>query len=683
MFSATKSSVIFADEQKDVIVRHVHLVFSHHLDVGLDVNPNKITKGCVGFATSIVRRYFDTYIPRAIDMANKMRLRTTSSRRFSYQIHPWIANLYVNCVSWSVSDGCENLSVSSVSCPSEEDVERFDDAVRRGDIVWSHSPFNVDPEIVGDPDLFVHLVTIANDLDARYGIERNATRVWSNVDVKGFARSAIPLLKKAGYEALYVGQNGGPTPPAEAKTEKGLQPVVGDKNATMFRWQDPTSDEEIVVMYVDGYGGFASRDACIVTSDGIALASYYRSDNAGPPESVAEVDAIFDHLEYTFPHASIEASSFERFAREALTSKVVNALPSTTLDWGDQWITGMSTDPFRLATYREMVRARRDCVNRGDCDPSSPSMRNFTRFIAKNVEHTQGVQNEEWSPGIAGPLQDLNADRSHWSNEEFNKVHNADENKFFMGDWSWLENRVFNSLALSALGANHTLTHDIRRRLADLVPRRPDVSMLRDVTNWADEDISCGPTRLRVASDGGLATLTRGASTARDLFQLTYVTYNESTETWDPRQNMTCEQEGCANPESRVWVPETRSVHTNCTTDSDFSSCVVVAQASFDPHLHDKYGAMTDVFVEYTLYASGTNTISVDMSWFDKRTTRLPESVMLSFRPTASSAFSDETYGWAIDVLGSWVSTEDVSVFGSSNPYQVCPVSLSLSLSHA
>ena len=43
-------------------VHTVHLVMSHHLDVGLDL-PMKLTLDCVGYATKIVQRYFDIFIP--------------------------------------------------------------------------------------------------------------------------------------------------------------------------------------------------------------------------------------------------------------------------------------------------------------------------------------------------------------------------------------------------------------------------------------------------------------------------------------------------------------------------------------------------------------------------------------------------------------------------------------------
>jgi hypothetical protein len=247
--------------------------------------------------------------------------------------------------------------------------------------------------------------------------------VWSNVDVKGFARSAIPALVASGFSALNIGANGHPSPPGVARSSKGLQPVVGAANATIFRWDDVASNTSLPVIWHDGYGGFDSRDSCAISPNGVALASYYRTDNAGPPITVEEVRAIFAQVRAVFPEASVvRASSFGEFAFEALPADVVAALPSTTLDWGDQWITGMSTDPARLATYREMARARDACVAAQACDPAAAAMRNFSRFLAKNAEHTQGVQNEDWSPGIAGPTQKADADRSHWSNAEFSKV---------------------------------------------------------------------------------------------------------------------------------------------------------------------------------------------------------------------------------------------------------------------
>ena len=101
-------------------VHSVHLTFSHHLDVGLDL-PLKLTANCVGFATTIVQRYFDVFIPRAIRLADEMRARE-SGDRFKYQIHPWIGSLYTECVPWSVHDGCPS-NPATIRCPNASDVQ--------------------------------------------------------------------------------------------------------------------------------------------------------------------------------------------------------------------------------------------------------------------------------------------------------------------------------------------------------------------------------------------------------------------------------------------------------------------------------------------------------------------------------------------------------------------------------
>ena len=59
----------------------------------------------------------------------------------------------------------------------------------------------------------------------------------------------------------------------------------------------------------------------------------------------------------------------------------------------------MATDPGRLATYRALARARAACVGSGACAAHDPVLRNFTRFVAKNAEHTQGVQGNGNAPG--------------------------------------------------------------------------------------------------------------------------------------------------------------------------------------------------------------------------------------------------------------------------------------------
>ena len=141
---------------------------------------------------------------------------------------------YRDCDPWTIEDGCA-LNPGTLRCPSTAEIATFDAAVLRGDILWASSPMNLDPGAVGSPGLFKDLLTISSDLDSRHNITKQ-TKVWSNIDVPGFVRSSVPLLVDAGVKFLYIGANGSPlniTTPAK-----------------LFRWRDPASQKEVVVMYV-------------------------------------------------------------------------------------------------------------------------------------------------------------------------------------------------------------------------------------------------------------------------------------------------------------------------------------------------------------------------------------------------------------------------------------------------
>eukprot|EP01051_Picozoa_sp_SAG22_P031955 SAG22_NODE_13222_length_414_cov_0.790476_1_plen_114_part_01 len=89
--------------------------------------------GSVGFATKIIQRYFDDFIPRAIKLAQEAR--AEGKDRFAYTMHPWILSLYVDCDPWTIEDGCP-LNPGTLRCPSKAELAAFDAAVRRGDILW-------------------------------------------------------------------------------------------------------------------------------------------------------------------------------------------------------------------------------------------------------------------------------------------------------------------------------------------------------------------------------------------------------------------------------------------------------------------------------------------------------------------------------------------------------------------
>ena len=223
-------------------VETVHLVFSHHLDVGLNEGLSFVGL-CEGFATKIIQEYFDEFIPRAISLAAEINPaleleQEQGDGRFAYTIHAWIASLYVDCVGWRVQDGCP-LNPGKLRCPNRGQVAAFDAAVRRGDLLWADSPMNLNSGVVGEPSMFAGMLDIAGALNERYNLTK-AARVWSNVDVPGFARSSIPLLKRGGATALNILANVGSHYPCKGNCS-GATPTEFTRNRTaaMWRWHDP------------------------------------------------------------------------------------------------------------------------------------------------------------------------------------------------------------------------------------------------------------------------------------------------------------------------------------------------------------------------------------------------------------------------------------------------------------
>ena len=690
-------------------VHTVHLVFSHHFDVGLN-EALRFVGFCSGFATKIVQQYFDEFIPLAMRLAEKINSvdnrssSSTADGRFAYTIHPWVASLYVDCVPWSIEDGCA-LAPGLLRCPTTAQVAAFDAAVLRGDLLWADSPMNVNAGVVGEPSMFGALFNdIAGALNERYSLTTTKTaRVWSNVDVPGFTRSSIPLLKRAGATALSVCANAGGSEPRTSNGAIPLEFVPDGQNATMFRWHDPASEEELLVLYhvaqtdtplelplqteFNTYAGYTRADNVIITPDGgTALASYVGADNTGPPLSVLEVEHIFTTVRALFPNAkTVFGSTWDAFVGE-ITAEEIASLPRYSSEWGDQWVAGMANDPTRLAMYRAIVRGRAACIAHGACDPSDPVLRNFTRFAAKNSEHTQGVEGGAMEPGsqlciwlsLAGlPCA---ADRD-WKNSAFRKVHTAERNIFPGADDSWIEGRIFNTLAVQAVPPSHPLSVYLKRELTALAPRQErtneEGSAAAGSSSISVEQppplvVKCRGTTLEFSEAGSLKNLSfgiGGRSWSR-LMELRYLTYRD-----EGKKGIVCSEPWCVNPVAGAWAPAVLqwSNHTPLTNDSH---CRVVLELGFNHSLHTDFGAPLTVTAEYSVDPEGKR-INVSLIWHNKSATRLQEAMTVFNRPAAPSVARRHSgaaaspYRWELDKLGSWVSPSNITTGGEQYQHAV------------
>ena len=95
----------------------VHVVFKTHLDVGF-----------TDLAETVVRRYHEVYIPRAIALARELR-ESAGPVRFIWTTGSWI-----------IADHLEQADASGRSA--------LEEAIAAGDIAWHALPFNTHTELL-------------------------------------------------------------------------------------------------------------------------------------------------------------------------------------------------------------------------------------------------------------------------------------------------------------------------------------------------------------------------------------------------------------------------------------------------------------------------------------------------------------------------------------------------------
>ena len=234
------------------------------------------------------------------------------------------------------------------------------------------------------------------------------------------------------------------------------------------------------------------------------------------------------------------------------------------------------------------------------------------------------------------------------------QVHNNRTNIFQFGELSWLEARIFNSLAIAA--APPALKTSIERRLGAIVAKEaePTASVV-GMTKLANASlpITCGDAAVTFdVATGALSQLRLGSGNQSwhgSLLRYTYVTYADD-ETWDGRKDV----KKLAQAEDKVWSANISAVYHDTRPSGQ---CRIVAELSTNSEAHEKYGAPSMAWLEMVL-DPGASTLDATFQFRKKQTTRLAESMVVSFVPTAAE--SNAEHHWSMDVLGEWVRPEEV-----------------------
>lgn len=313
-------------------VSKVYVVFKTHLDVGF-----------TDLSSIVEKRYINEFIPKAMEVAEKLRA-DGSGERYVWTTGSWLIWKYLQTAA-------------------ESDVRRLENAIRQGDIVWNGVPYTWESEAM-NRELMETNLKLARRLDEKYGKQTIAAKM---PDVPGHTRSIIAPMNRAGIRFLHVGVN--PASPI---------PTVPE----FCRWQDPEGNE-LILVYQQDYGSDN-----ILPGGKIAISVNFTGDNHGP-HSYEAVKKIYKNLHTTYPHAQIVAGSFNEIAQELWNMK--DALPVVTSEIGDTWIYGMGSAPVRMAKFRSLSSLYSTWLKEKRLDPDSNEALNFAVELGLIAEHTQGV----------------------------------------------------------------------------------------------------------------------------------------------------------------------------------------------------------------------------------------------------------------------------------------------------
>ena len=369
-----------------------------------------------------------------------------------------------------------------------------------------------------------------------------------------------------------------------------------------------------------------------------------------------EVYDQFAIAQWQFPGARIFASTYDNFTAQLNTVRA--ALPVSTGEVGDTWMTSTTADPYKIAYYREAARAYAVCVQTAQCDIHDPRVIGYTRMLAKIPEHTYGF------PGLG--------DEINFTNEQFHAAIAGNEQAYLDCLHSYTEQRDIAAREGFRYLADHPLAANITARVAALVPLVPDTSALTavDQSEWG--------TAIQVTTPGGDLTLgldgTTGAFSVFNLAavdwadsnhligQYIYKTYNDT----DYAANPTCcygegGRQKIANPNRTATTP----TMTGLWVDDENNVRLAVVSMSMPDLQHDAYGAPGTLWL--TITVNDDASVSLDLQLFGVTATRLGGAHFLHFENIPQAG----DYKWLMDKIGGWVDPLDTVANGGIHQHGV------------
>ena len=574
-------------------ISKVHLLFKTHLDIGF-----------TDYAANVLVTYFNHFLPVSLEMAKTSRLENPE-QRFIWSTGAWLIYEYLE------QSGPEKRKI-------------MEQAIEAGDVVWHGIPFTMHSELMSSSMLHAGM-RLGKVLDERFGKKTIAAKM---TDVPGHTRSIVPVLQEEGITMLHIGVNSSSAVPAVPE---------------MFTWRTPEGSE-IMIMYHGDYGGIM-----VMPDQKTAVSIVFTDDNLGP-QSQSEVSEIYRNLKQRFPNADIHASDFNQVAIDL--GKYREDLPVVTSEIGDSWIYGVGSDPLRIAQFRELTRFREELLQSGELIAGSTEDLSFAIPLAMVAEHTWGLD-----------VKEVLKSWDIYSQEKFEASRNTKPFKAI--EKSWQEKRNYIRDAVDAL--NPDLSWKADEKLNAIIPVRNDLSGLDslDMDEALDtkyflvkfDHESCAIESL-IQKDNGRNWADHQHSSG--LFTYQTFEHNDYTRFMDQYLRIqpywaisSFSKPGLENTDARQKTWQSRVKACFKSEEAEGVRIFIDSEVSGEDG-KPPYGCPAQIRLE-VFFPNNTPEIWLNLLWFNKPATRLPEALWYSFVPRL---LEGET--WIMDKSGHDVDPVDV-----------------------
>lgn len=311
-------------------IKKVHVIFKTHLDIGY-----------TDFSSVILQKYVESYIPRAIELAEQMN--QNGEKQFIWTVGSFLVDYYLN----------------RAEKPARE---RMEQAIRKGYISWHGIATTTHTELM-DRELLDFSLDISHNLDKRFDIKTIGAKM---TDVPGHTIGLVPALAAHGIRYLHIGVNSGSPVPHVPE---------------LFVWK--CGDADVIVHYSADYG-----TPLIIDGFDEAIEYAYTGDNMGP-QSAEKIQELMKEIQEKYPNAKVFASTISAYTESVLSIK--DTLPVITEEIGDTWIHGCGTDPYKISCYCDLLRCKEQWLSDGRLQKDTKAYHDFMMSLMLIAEHTCSV----------------------------------------------------------------------------------------------------------------------------------------------------------------------------------------------------------------------------------------------------------------------------------------------------